>query len=200
MTFSTRTLHVYPDLFGVAHRNPQDDLLQERLSDAIALLLFETSSSLEDFKVTLLRDLTDVAPIRRELSNHAGRLSDHFMLLEMITARLGQAEDLGNELLEAMETFECLSLNFDYITHSPAPGVISILRPGTEEQEIILGPILTQMTPMDRLLNRFAQMVCNTSLTRIQHRFSELSWKLGGVNTDIDFVIQEMMMKKIFIS
>ena len=53
MTFSSRTLHIYPDLFGAVERNPDDSLLQDLFHDAVALLLFQVSNVLEDFKISL---------------------------------------------------------------------------------------------------------------------------------------------------
>lgn len=200
MTFSSRTLHIYPDLFGAVERNPDDSLLQDRFHDAVALLLFQVSNVLEDFKISLHRDLSDIAPIRRELANHASRLADHFMMLEMIATRLGQAEDLGADLLHVMETFEHLSIAFDYITHSPAPGIIAIQKPGKDAEEIAISSLLSEMTAILGLMNRFALAVCQTSLARIIGQLSDIAWKVDGTDTDIDFVLQNLMLKKLFIS
>lgn len=200
MTFSSRTLHIYPDLFGAVERNPDDSLLQDRFHDAVALLLFQVSNVLEDFKISLHRDLSDIAPIRRELANHASRLADHFMMLEMIATRLGQAVDLGADLLHAMETFEHLSIAFDYITHSPAPGIIAIQKPGKDAEEIAISSLLSEMTAILGLMNRFALAVCQTSLARIIGQLSDIAWKVDGTDTDIDFVLQNLMLKKLFIS
>jgi len=200
MTFSSRTLHIYPDLFGAVERNPDDSLLQDRFHDAVALLLFQVSNVLEDFKISLHRDLSDIAPILRELANHASRLADHFMMLEMIATRLGQAVDLGADLLHAMETFEHLSIAFDYITHSPAPGIIAIQKPEKDAEEIAISSLLSEMTAILGLMNRFALAVCQTSLARITGQISDIAWKVDGTDTDIDFVLQNLMLKKLFIS
>lgn len=200
MQLSSRTLHIHADLFGAVQRNPDDPQLQEKFQEALALAIFQTSNAMDDFKITLFRDMTDIAPIRRELSVHASALADHFMRFEMMGARLGIPEDLASQLLDAMERFERLALDFDYITHSPAHGLVNTQRPGQEPQEMSLTDLLDEMTHFIRLMNSFSMRVCKLPLTRISEHFSDAAWKIEGTETDIDFYLQSLMMKKIFAS
>ena len=200
MQLSSRTLHIHADLFGAVQRNPDDPQLHERFQEALALAVFQASNAMDDFKISLLRDMTDIAPIRRELSVQAATLSDHFMMFEMMGARFGVSDELASQLLDAMERFERLSLDFDYITHSPAPGLVNTQRPGQEPLELSLTDLLDEMTDFIRLMNSFAMTVCKLPLTRITEHFAEVSWKIDSTETDIDFYLQNLMMRKIFAS
>lgn len=200
MQLSSRTLHIHPDLFGAVQRNPDDAQLHERFQEAIALSVFLASNTMDDFKISLLRDMTDIAPIRRELSVHASALADHFMMFEMIGARLGVSDELASQLLDAMGRFERLALDFDYITHSPALGLVNTQRPGQEPLELSLTDLLNEMTHFIRLMNSFAMTVCKLPLTRITEHFAETAWKIDSTETDIDFYLQNLMMRKIFTS
>lgn len=209
MTSRKNTVEVHQDLWGACLRRADDEQLVNDIKDGVGLVIYLATSAIDDLKVCCLRDLSMIAPVRRELCELTHQVSTGFMTLEVFCSRMGIDDELAQELMNAALFFETLSHDFTYITdgfidetgmaHVEVQSTVPAQGDGVQSEIINLAQVSEVLKDYQNLLNRLSMQALSLPLSRLAQSHADKSWKYFSAQTDADFAIQKMILLKKFV-